>query len=752
MFCISLFCSGQEICDNAVDDDADGLIDLNDNDCECTNLIDSSFIPNPSFEDTLCCPFEESMLSCADSWIQPSDGTSDLYNFCDFSELPFIGAVPPATPLPGGGDGFLGLYNFLTGYREYAGACLTTPLLAGTTYTLNLHTAYAYGEEDELNLHVYGTPFCGDLPWSGTTCPEGLGSWILLGTEMVEYEMDGSWVSVTITFTPFTNINAIAFGGPCGDIGDTDNSYFYFDELILAEAETVGYIEETGGWCTEDLVLTAITSPVVGTWQWYKDGVALLGETASTLEPFPYGEGEFSAVYSYAGGCTRINYQSPAIPTADFAFENVCYAELVSFENLSFVTGGALETWSWDFGDTFISNLEDPTHFYAEPGLYFVELIVYSDDPSCNDTARAGITVFAKPEPDFELSGVGVSYSGDWLGCANQPIDFLDLTTIIGPVSFESWYWTFGDGNSSSDQNPTHTYGASGNYEITLVVVSENGCVDSITQVLSLNEVVAQFTTDSVCQGTPISFLNTSSTSDGSLLTWIWDFGDGSDPSTDENPVYLFEGEGLFEVELLVENTQGCRDSLLKNVLVFPNPEPRFYASNNPTDYFNTDLTLVMIYPNSHSSYVWEIPGGTPSLATNYGSVDVVYPEFIRADYEVTLTETNEFGCVDSFKVIIQVLEDQMIYAPTAFTPNGDPFNPSWGVFVEGFNLDEFRLKLYNRWGEIVWETNDPTNRWDGTYLNGIVVPDGTYIWHIKARDQINDEVFEYFGYVTVLK
>lgn len=735
-----------------MDDDGDGLVDLNDLDCDCTNLIDLSLIPNPSFEDTLCCPFEESMLSCAESWVQASDGTSDLYNFCDFSELPFVGAVPPETPLPGGGDGFVGLYNFLAGYREYVGTCTTGPLLAGTTYSLNIHTAYAYGDADELNLHLYGSPVCGDLPWAGSTCPEGIGSWILLGTEIVEYEMDGSWVSVTITFTPFTNINAIAFGAPCGDIGDSDNSYFYFDELVLLETETMGYIEETGGWCSEDLLLTAVTDDPGGTWQWYKDGVALLGETTEFLEPFPYGEGEFTAVYTYFAGCKQIDYHSPEIPTADFAFENVCYAELVNFENLSFMSGGTVDTWIWDFGDDITSNLEDPSHLYTEPGLYFVELVVYSEDPSCNDTARAGITVFAKPEPDFQLNGIGVSYTGDWLACADQPIGFIDLTTIIGPVSFESWYWTFGDGNSSSDQNPTHTYTSNGEYEITLVVVSENGCVDSVKQRVYLNQVVAEFSTDSVCEGIPIQFLNGSYSSDGSLLTWNWNFGDDSDISNDENPVHLFEGSGLYEVELLVENAQGCRDSLSKNTFVFPNPEPRFYADNNPTDYFNTDLKMVMIYPNSHSSYLWEIPGGMPSLSTNYGSVDVVYPEFVRADYEVTLIETNEFGCVDSFTVVVQVLEDQMIYAPTAFTPNGDPFNQNWGVFVEGFNLDEFRLKLYNRWGELIWETNDPTNRWDGTYLNGVLVPDGTYVWHIKARDQINDEVFEYFGYVTVLK
>ena len=81
-FLIAVQSYGQEICDNAIDDDGDGLVDLNDTDCECSNLIDLSLIPNTSFEDTLCCPTAEAMLACADSWVQASGATSDYYHSC----------------------------------------------------------------------------------------------------------------------------------------------------------------------------------------------------------------------------------------------------------------------------------------------------------------------------------------------------------------------------------------------------------------------------------------------------------------------------------------------------------------------------------------------------------------------------------------------------------------------------------------------------------------------------------------------
>jgi gliding motility-associated-like protein len=179
-------------------------------------------------------------------------------------------------------------------------------------------------------------------------------------------------------------------------------------------------------------------------------------------------------------------------------------------------------------------------------------------------------------------------------------------------------------------------------------------------------------------------------------------------------------------------------------------PNPNFYADFNPTDYFHTDLNLIMIYPNPTSTYSWEMPDGIPSFSTEYGSTRVKYPEFEVGTYEVTLTEFSSFGCEKTVTHLIQVLEDEMLFAPTAFTPNGDPYNPDWGVHVEGFLPGEFSLMVFNQWGEIVWQTTDPNARWDGTYLNGVLAPSDLYVWYIIARDQINDEIFEFTGYVTL--
>ncbi len=128
----------QEVCNNAIDDDADGLIDLNDTtDCTCNTILGGggveSIIPNPSFEEMDCCPQSFSELNCAMEWEQATSGTSDFLHTCGF----FPSGVP--TPLPDG-DGCLAAL-VLVGWQEYVGVCLDAPMTAGTSYTLSMMVA-----------------------------------------------------------------------------------------------------------------------------------------------------------------------------------------------------------------------------------------------------------------------------------------------------------------------------------------------------------------------------------------------------------------------------------------------------------------------------------------------------------------------------------------------------------------------------------------------------------------------------------
>ena len=474
---LSICAYNQEVCNNGIDDDLDGLIDLNDTDCDCEGLTGfSSLVPNPSFEDTSCCP-SDFTFECVDDWDHASLGTSDYFNLCYFPYMP--GTLPPDLPLPSGGSGYAGFGEGPPGGHEYVGACLEGALEAGVEYSLNLYIAWGDGSTS-IDFSIFGTSDCGDLPWFGTDCPIGFGAWTLLGSELLVLPADSSWQEVTLTFTPPINIEAIAIGGPCGLVEEL--SYYYIDDLTLVTSDHITDISRDGDWCEGNLQLTTTIDTTGGSWQWYKDGIALVGETEESILVNTYGLGVYTAQYSLEMQCLRITHTVyfNDVLDADFTFENVCLGEPVNFENISLVPDEVSPIWHWDFGDGNTSVEESPNHTYETPGTYTVQLVGINE-MSCNDTTSYEIIVYPDPLVDFEFSG----------GCILNPIMFSDLSTIPDPDEIIEWDWDFGDGETSSLENPSHEYSMVGTYSVQLTVTTSNGCSASITKLITVTNGLA---------------------------------------------------------------------------------------------------------------------------------------------------------------------------------------------------------------------------------------------------------------------
>src|SRR5690606_17022812 len=107
-----------------------------------------------------------------------------------------------------------------------------------------------------------------------------------------------------------------------------------------------------------------------------------------------------------------------------------------------------------------------------------------------------------------------------------------------------------------------------------------------------------------------------------------------------------------------------------------------------------------------------------------------------------------EHGCQDTITRIVNVVPEVLIFVPNSFTPDGDQFNQQWRISIEGIDTYNFHLQVFNRWGEQVWESYDPSIPWDGTY-NGQPVPFGTYSWVIEAKDAVNDDKHTWNGHVN---
>ena len=134
---------------------------------------------------------------------------------------------------------------------------------------------------------------------------------------------------------------------------------------------------------------------------------------------------------------------------------------------------------------------------------------------------------------------------------------FTDLSTP-NATSITDWSWTFGDGGTSTVQNPVHTYGSFGTYNVSLVVTNSNGCIDSITLPVVVRPApIADFTADTACAGTPTQFTDLSVSNSSPISTWAWTFGDGN-TSAVHNPVHIYTVAGTYTVTLIIETVSGC--------------------------------------------------------------------------------------------------------------------------------------------------------------------------------------------------
>ncbi len=350
--------SMEEICDNALDDDMDGLIDLNDPDCDCEEIETVSLIPNPSFEELDCCPSARSQLDCAIGWIQASEPTTDLIHQCDWLGWPDF---PPPVPFPDG-QGIMGFRDgrvrnngsgLQANWKEYAGACLLSPLEADSLYRFQFDLGFVNHERSPpIRITFFGTPDCNNLPFGVGNedfgCPTNGPNWIELGSQLVSGDGASTWVNVIMEVTPELDIAAIAIGPDCPAVNTDVSLYYFFDNLILADINSFDFeIREVSHPCQPDFSLQVPLNNEVS-YQWYMNGIALVGETNAQLSQI-YGEGDYQVRIDDGTDC-RVSvpyaHQVPVISRVQHV--TVCADETYLFGDQELLTSGR-------YVDTFTS-------------------------------------------------------------------------------------------------------------------------------------------------------------------------------------------------------------------------------------------------------------------------------------------------------------------------------------------------------------------------------------------------------------
>jgi len=252
-------------------------------------------------------------------------------------------------------------------------------------------------------------------------------------------------------------------------------------------------------------------------------------------------------------------------PTADFTFVEACENLPVKFQETSQVNSTTL-IYSWDFGDGQRSTDRNPEHIYAGFGSFPITLTVRTPQ-GCSDAANDNINVFPKPTANLQVPAV----------CHKSRSVFTSLSTIPGGGNIDAYQWNFGNGASSTDQEPAYRYDQPGLYDVTLIVSSNNNCLDTATISATIypNPVPA-FSATPVCETDEASFSNLS-TIDGSITADIidrfeWDFGDNSALSSLEHPTHTFGEDGNYNITLTATSNKGCQASIISPLLIYANP------------------------------------------------------------------------------------------------------------------------------------------------------------------------------------
>lgn len=434
----------------------------------------------------------------------------------------------------------------------------------------------------------------------------------------------------------------------------------------------------------------------------------------------------------------NVTLAADVVPQEELSnFNSYCDGLTIDFENESF--GGT--QYEWYFGDPNNpgpnSTDFEPSYTYPGEGSYEVTLVVNPGWP-CSDTSTRTFQVYESLDANFEPPApqciTGNSFDFEGQGSYDNAATFV---------------WDFGP-NANISSATTEDVGnvvfdTSGYIPVTYTV-NWNVCDGTYTDsVFVYREPSINFGIDPGLYCAPFTayFLD-SSLADAPII-YNWDFGDGN-TSNLANPVHVYPNPGVYDVTLNIQVNEGCvADLTLAKpglIEVFPSPTADFTVDPAYTDVFNTEITLTDFSIDSEEHfYQLNEDADTTERNLTYHFIEGGY----HYPYQVV---TNEFGCKDTAVRQIYVEPQTTLYVPNAFTPNADELNEVFKPIV--FDVTEYEFLIFNRWGQVVFETNDREAGWDGR-VNGKLAPDGVYLWRIRYRNHLTIQE-EHIGHFSLIK
>jgi gliding motility-associated-like protein len=243
--------------------------------------------------------------------------------------------------------------------------------------------------------------------------------------------------------------------------------------------------------------------------------------------------------------------------------------------------------------------------------------------------------------------------------------------------------------------------------------------------------------------------MDISTVTSGTITAWNWNFG-GIATSTSQNANYCFTTTGQHQVTLSTTTTNGCTSVSNPTIInVFQSPDADFNPSPNSISIFDSIVTMNNQSSLDVTNWYWDFGNGV-TLSPNIPNPTYGYPIGVETNYTITLIVQNASGCYDTITREITVNPEFTFYIPNTFSPDNDGKNDTF--FGKGIGISEYELSIYDRWGELIFRTEDINEGWNGIAKNGNkVAQQDVYVWKVNLKDVLHKR-HDYIGTVTIIK
>lgn len=664
--------------------------DFNMNSGAGLDITSVAYIPEPDWRTWYLVEVTFTALAATDRFEIEAEGTSDnsIWVFTDVDAAAVDVACDPLTTTASPSTICLGEDITFTSTSSNGGTVTWdggitngvpfTPASAGT-FTYNVTSDFDGDCADSVTVVVNALPDVTATATPDTIC---IGEEVTFnggGAETYTWDMG---VTDGVPFTP-ADAGTETYTVTGTDVNDCENTATV--DVTVQDLPTVTATATPDEICVGDPI--TFTGGGADTYVW--DGGVIDGT------PFtPAAAGSFTFTVTGTtdpAGCENtasVDVTVTELPdvTASVDDDEICEGESVIF------TGGGADTYTWDMGVT------DGDSF-TPVGTGTTTYTVTGAIAGCENTATVDVTVNAAPTVTATASATEICFG--------------ETVTVTGGGA-DSYAWDGGitDGLAFDP-------GAPGTYTYTVTGTSD-GCSNtaSVTvTVIECEDVIAAYTFNSnVCVGDCITLTDIST---GTVVSWDWDFGGATDPntSTDQNPIICLNTVGDFNIQLTVTNVNGTTSSVTESLTV--NPTPDLTAQRDTIIDVGGEAVLTAV-TTSTGIFSW-----SPDYDVDCDNCQTTTANPIDST-TFTVNFTDENGCQAESSVLVLVNFQEAVGVPTAFSPNGDGINDV--LFVKGYGIESMKFVVYNRYGEVVFETTDQNIGWDGTFMGKDENP-GVFTW-----------------------